>query len=97
MALSQIGFWLDEKEKREFEKNAKAIGLTPSMALKMFITKFNRDKGFSYPVNAKDTPPLPEAVEKAMLIAKAEELGLLADTSEQVTDFQALRQRWVHQ
>ncbi|MFD1549973.1 type II toxin-antitoxin system Phd/YefM family antitoxin [Levilactobacillus fuyuanensis] len=57
-----------------------------------------RDKGFSYPVTAKEsieTRKLPEEVEKAIVVAKAEELGLLEDTSEKVTTIQNLRNCWV--
>jgi len=98
VATSRIAIRLDDKEKHEFEQNAKAIGITTSSAIKMFIAKFNRDKGFSYPVTAKksiETRKLPEEVEKALVIAKIEELGLLEDTSEKVTNVQNLRNRWV--
>ncbi len=98
MATSEIVIRLDDKEKHEFEQNAKAIGITTSSAIKMFIAKFNCDKGFSYPVTAKEsikTRKSPEEVEKALVIAKAEELGLLEDTSERVTNIQNLRHRWV--
>lgn len=94
MATAQIGIRLDEKEKREFEETANALGLTASTAIKMFIAKFNRDKGFGFPMTLDDTHRLPEEVEKAMIIAKAEELGLLQDESERVTDIRALRKRW---
>jgi len=97
MATSQIGIRLDEQEKKEFEKNAKAIGLTTSTAIKMFIAKFNLDKGFSYPITSQredEIVRLPPEIEKAMVIAKAEELGLLDDSSEPVHDIQELRKRW---
>ncbi|MDF7669337.1 hypothetical protein [Lactobacillus sp. ESL0703] len=98
MATVQIGVRLSEKEKNEFENNAKAIGLTASAALKVFIAKFNHDKGFSYPITAEDNlnsaDRLPKEVENAMIIAKAEELGLIDDTSESVTSIEDLRKRW---
>lgn len=100
MASAQIGVRLDEKEKDEFEQNAKKIGLTASAAIKMFIAKFNYDKGFSYPVTTKKAEStvsqLPVEVEKALLIARAEELGLIEDNSEKVTDIESLRLRWPH-
>lgn len=37
---------------------------------------------------------LPPEVERAMFIAKGEELGLVKDTSEPVTDFEKLKNRW---
>ncbi|GAB2027394.1 type II toxin-antitoxin system RelB/DinJ family antitoxin [Lactovum odontotermitis] len=94
MATAQIGIRLDEKEKREFEQTANALGLTASTAIKMFIAKFNRDKGFDFPITLDTVPKIPEEVERAMIIAKAEELGLIADESEKVTDIRALRKRW---
>lgn len=50
----------------------------------MFIAKFIRDKGINFPVTLNDEVRLPEEVEKAMIIATAEEYGLLPDTSETV-------------
>ncbi|MDR1013067.1 MAG: type II toxin-antitoxin system RelB/DinJ family antitoxin [Lactobacillales bacterium] len=94
MATVQIGIRIDEKEKREFEATANALGLTASTAIKMFIAKFNRDKGFDFPVTLANVEKIPEEVEKAMIIAKAEEYGLIPDESETVTDLSSLRQRW---
>ncbi|MDF7683333.1 hypothetical protein PT287_07440 [Lactobacillus sp. ESL0679] len=37
---------------------------------------------------------LPKEVENAMSVAKAEELGLINDTSESVTSIKSLRKRW---
>lgn len=98
MATAQIGVRLSEKEKNELEKNAEAIGLTAQSAIKVMISQFNHDKGFSYPINRKDSlddiHKLPHEVEKAMLIAKAEEYGLIDDTSEDVKSIDDLRKRW---
>lgn len=97
MTISQIIIQLDEQEKRKFEENAKAIGLTTSTAIKIFIAKFNLDKGFSYPITsqrADEIVRLPPEIEKAMVIAKAEELGLLDESSEPVHDIQELRKKW---
>jgi DNA-damage-inducible protein J len=98
MTTTQIGIRIDENEKKELEKNAKALGLTASSAIKMMIAKFNYDKGFSVPMTTKDSldnyQKLPPEVEKAMFIAKGEELGLIKDTSEPVTDFEKLKDRW---
>jgi DNA-damage-inducible protein J len=94
MTTAQIGIRLDEKEKREFEKTANALGLSTSTAIKMFIAKFNRDKGFDFPITLDNASKLPEEVEKAMIIAKAEEFGIINDTSEKVTDFKSLRDKW---
>ena len=97
MTSSQIRIRLSKQEKSEFEKNAQTIGLTTSAAIKLFIAKVNRDKGFSDRLPRKDSDEiskLPLAVEKAMLIAKAEEVGLLEDTSERIGSIVELRQRW---
>jgi DNA-damage-inducible protein J len=80
MATSQIGIRIDEIEKKEFEKTANSLGISPSSAIKMFIAKFNRDKGFGYPITLSNVAEIPEEVEKAMLIAKAEEYGFLTET-----------------
>lgn len=98
MAMSQITIRLDEQEKKKFEKNAEAIGLTTSTAIKMFIAKFNLDKGFSYPItsqNEDEIVRLPPEIERAMVITKAEELGLLDESSEPVHDIQELRKKWM--
>ena len=98
MPTSQLGIRLDNKEKSELEKNAHALGLSASSAVKMMISQFNHDKGFRYPVNRMDSldkvDKLPAEVEKAMVLAKAEEYGLVKDTSEDVKNIDDLRQRW---
>ncbi|MCI1664541.1 type II toxin-antitoxin system RelB/DinJ family antitoxin [Bifidobacterium crudilactis] len=94
MSTVQIGIRIDEQEKREFEETATALGISPTAAIKMFIAKFIRDKGINFPVTLNDEVRLPEEVEKAMIIAKAEEYGLLPDTSETVSDISSLRSRW---
>lgn len=98
MATVQLGIRLDEKEKQELERNAKALGLNAATAVKMLISQFNYDKGFSVPINRKaslDTPAkLPKSIEKAMLLAAAEEAGVVNDESIEVTDLDAWRQRW---
>lgn len=100
MATTQIGIRLSQKEKSELEKNAQAIGLTAQSAIKVMISQFNHDKGFKYPITRKasldEVKELPEEVEKAMLIAKAEEYGLIKDTSEDVTSVADLRKRKYH-
>ncbi len=100
MTDKTIEIRLSKKEKVEFEQNAKNIGLTAAAAIKVFITKFNYDQGFGYPVITKKVSKgvshLPIEVEKALLIARAEELGLLEDNSEMVDDIQGLRLRWLH-
>ena len=87
---SLLGIRLDKKEKEELEKNARALGISGATAVKMMISQFNHDKGFSYPLNRKDSlnklEELPEEVEKAMITAKAEELGLIKDTSVEVNN-----------
>jgi DNA-damage-inducible protein J len=94
MATAQIGIRIDEKEKREFEETTKALGLTTATAIKMFIAKFNRDKGFDFKVTLDDVQKLPEKVEKAMITAKAAEFGLLPDGAETVTNLSDLHHRW---
>lgn len=98
MATTQIGIRLSKKEKSELEKNAEAIGLTAQSAIKVMISQFNHDKGFKYPITRKtsldNVEKLPEEVEKAMLLAKAEEYGLIKDTSEDVESVADLRKRW---
>ncbi|MDR3190495.1 MAG: type II toxin-antitoxin system RelB/DinJ family antitoxin [Lactobacillaceae bacterium] len=94
MTMAQIGIRLDEREKIEFEKIANSLGMSTTTAIKMFIAKFNRDKGFDYPVTLDNINKLPEEVEKAMIIAKAEEYGILIDQSETVDDISELKKRW---
>jgi len=60
----------------------------------MLIAKFNRDKGFGFPITLDAAGKLPEEVEKEMIAAKAAEYGLLPDESEQVNSIRKLRDRW---
>jgi DNA-damage-inducible protein J len=96
--VAQLGIRLEDKEKAELEKNAHALGLTAASAVKMMIAQFNYDKGFRFPINRRDSldkvEKLPKEVEKALLVAKAEELGLIKDTSETVENIDDLRKRW---
>lgn len=98
MATVQLGIRLDEKEKQELERNAKALGLNAATAVKMLISQFNYDKGFSVPINRKESldtvEKFPKSVETAMLLAAAEEAGLVEDESIEVTDLDAWRKRW---
>jgi len=96
LATAQIGIRIDSEQKREFEQTAKALGLSSSTAIKMLISKFNRDKGFGFPVTLDAIEKLPEEVEKAMIIAKAADYGLLADESEPVKSIKELRNRWAN-
>lgn len=95
MSTIQFGIRLDKKEKQELDDNAKQIGLTAATAVKMLISQF---KGFSYPVNRKEDnisdTNLPSEVEKAIVIAKAEELGLIKDSSIKVDNLDDWKKRW---
>ncbi|BDR57137.1 hypothetical protein [Xylocopilactobacillus apis] len=91
MSTSKIEISLEDQEKRDLEKNAKAIGLSVSEAIKMMITQFNN----SYPIN-RDVMVLPYEIEKSMLIAKAEEFGLIEDSSEEIDDINTLKHRWLN-
>ena len=98
MSTIQFGIRLDKKEKQELDENAKQIGLTAATAVKMLISQFNHDKGFSYSVNRKETDTsdtnLPPEVEKARVLAKAEELGLVKDSSIKVDNLDDWKKRW---
>ena len=95
MSTIQFGIRLDKKEKQELDDNAKQIGLTAATAVKMLISQF---KGFSYPVNRKEDnisdTNLPSEVEKAIVIAKAEELDLIKDSSIKVDNLDDWKKRW---
>ena len=98
MSTVQFGIRLDKKEKQELDDNAKQIGLTAATAVKMLISQFNHDKGFNYSVNHKETDTsdtnLPPELEKAMVLAKAEELGLIKDSSIKVDNLDDWKKRW---
>lgn len=98
MSTIQFGIRLDKKEKQELDDNAKKIGLTAATAVKMLISQFNQDKRFSYPVNRKEDnisdTNLPSEVEKGIVIAKAEELGLIKDSSIKVDNLDDWKKRW---
>jgi addiction module RelB/DinJ family antitoxin len=54
MSNVQIATRVDNKEKLIFEQTAKSLGITPAIALKIFISKFNAEHGF--PFEVKQTP-----------------------------------------
>jgi DNA-damage-inducible protein J len=48
MASKQVATRIDEETDRQFRMITKAIGTTPSDALRMFISAFNAAGGFPY-------------------------------------------------
>lgn len=52
---TQIAVRLSDKERKEFEQNTAALGLSPQSAIRMFISQFNYDKGFSQPMTRKNS------------------------------------------
>lgn len=45
---------LDFDEKSEFTRNAEALGISPSAAVKIFVRKFNECGGFPFEVRRSD-------------------------------------------
>ncbi len=44
---------IDLQEKKEFQANAEALGMTPSAAIKVFVRMFNQCKGFPFDVRMR--------------------------------------------
>jgi DNA-damage-inducible protein J len=53
MATVQIATRIDEVQSRKFRAITKALGTTPSDALRMFIASFNAEGGFPYETKVK--------------------------------------------
>ena len=56
MATVQIATRVDEQQNRQFREITKALGTTPSDALRMFIASFNAEGGFPYETKVKRMP-----------------------------------------
>ncbi|BDR57673.1 hypothetical protein [Xylocopilactobacillus apicola] len=95
MSTTEIKIELDELEKRKLEKNANSMGLSVEAVIKLMIDQFNRSCRIKRKDSLDDFSTLPREVEEAMLIAKAEEFGLIKDTSEEVHNIESLRRRWL--
>jgi DNA-damage-inducible protein J len=54
MATVQVATRIDEEQNRKFRAITKALGTTPSDALRMFIASFNAEGGFPYVTRIKD-------------------------------------------
>ena len=53
MATVQIATRVDEQQNRQFREITRAIGTTPSDALRIFIASFNSEGGFPYEIKIK--------------------------------------------
>jgi DNA-damage-inducible protein J len=51
----QIATRIDKQQNRRFREISKAIGTTPSDALRIFIALFNSEGGFPFEVKLKNT------------------------------------------
>ena len=49
-ATASLNTKIDLQEKRDFQANAEALGMTPSAAIKVFVRMFNQCKGFPFDV-----------------------------------------------
>ena len=49
-ATASLNTKIDIQEKRDFQANAEALGMTPSAAIKVFVRMFNQCKGFPFDV-----------------------------------------------
>ena len=49
-ATTSLNTKIDLQEKRDFQANAEALGMTPSAAIKVFVRMFNQCKGFPFDV-----------------------------------------------
>ncbi len=49
-ATASLNTKIDPQEKEAFTKNAEALGMTPSAAIKVFVRMFNQCKGFPFDV-----------------------------------------------
>ena len=55
MDTVQIATRIDKQQNRKFREISKAIGTTPSDALRIFIASFNLEGGFPFDVKLKTT------------------------------------------
>jgi len=55
METVQVATRIDKQQNRRFREISKAIGTTPSDALRIFIALFNSEGGFPFEVKIKST------------------------------------------
>ena len=69
METVQIATRVDITQNKKFREIAKAIGTTPSDALRIFIASFNSEGGFPFEVKLKRTVEAFDSEEEAALFA----------------------------
>ena len=67
MGTVQFATRVDEKQAARFRELTKALGTTPSDALRMFVSAFNANRGFPYDVRVAEEPATPCANESEAL------------------------------
>ena len=76
-AVASLNTKIDPQEKEAFVRNAEALGMTPSAAIKIFVRMFNQCKGFPFDVrlqprlNYEDSDLIVAKVENGRLIVPA--------------------------
>ena len=80
MATVQIATRVDEQQSQQFREITKAIGTTPSDALRMFIAKFNSEGGFPYEIKIKKTVEAFDSEDEATSFATRASKRLLNET-----------------
>jgi len=80
MATVQIATRVDEQQNRRFREITKAIGTTPSDALRMFIASFNAEGGFPYEIKLKKNIEAFETEDEATAFATRISKRLLHET-----------------
>ena len=69
MASKQVTTRLNEDEDRRFKETARAIGTTPSDALRMFVAAFNAAGGFPFTPRIRPTFEAFDSEDDAMRFA----------------------------
>jgi len=80
MATVQIATRVDEQQNRQFREITRAIGTTPSDALRIFIASFNSEGGFPYEIKIKKTVEAFDSEDEATLFATRASRRLINET-----------------
>ena len=77
-SVASLNTKIDPQEKEAFVRNAEALGMTPSAAIKVFVRMFNQCKGFPFDVRLQ---PRINYVDPDLSVAKVENGRLIVPAS----------------
>ena len=81
MATSTFTLRMDDKLKQQVDGISHDLGLTTTAVFNVMAKRFVAERGFPFDVRLEDESQPTQTTRKAMVLAQARELGLIADVS----------------